>query len=516
MNMAVTAALAVSLGFAAYLLGVTVLRCRSEKKNYFILCVASILVCLIGTFMELTASNTNGALTGVKVMYAGACFIYPLFLMFLSQYCEYSIPTAVKYALTAVAVANVVLVWTTDQTHLVYRDYAFNTNFAVRNLLILEQGPFYYSTYAIGGICIVFSVVLIISRLRKWEKSYRKPLLIFLFAALAPFLTSALYISASFVTKTNPYGINLTPFALIAANFLLYMGILRYDLFDFTSRAQSVSLDMIRDGFIFLDNNLHYSASNKIARALFPDLEHLGKGVPITEVSNWPKGLTGLDASLEYRDVRFSLTPCGEESERVFNAWVRRVETERQPLGLIVLIQDITENTCLMQQLEEAAYRDGLTGLYNRRYFMEHAARELDRAHRMQASTALIMLDLDHFKRTNDVYGHSAGDEVLRCVSKQLQGGIRAYDIAARYGGEEFVVLLANSDLQVGATLAERLRKKIEETNCSFDGEKHSVTGSFGVAETKDGADSLADLICRADAALYRAKQDGRNQVRTE
>jgi diguanylate cyclase (GGDEF)-like protein len=509
-------ALTISLGLAAYLLGVTVLRCRSEKKNYFIFCVVAILVCLLGYFMELTSANTGSALAGVKVMYAGACFIYPLFLMFLSQYCEYRLPPAVKYALLALAAVNVALVWTTDQTHLVYRDYAFSTELVVRNLLILEQGPLYYLAHAIAGACTVFSLAIIVSRLRKWEKNYRKPLLIFLLAALAPIFAGTFYIITSFVTKTNPSGINVTPFALIVVNFLLYMGVLRYDLFDFTSRAQSVSLDMIRDGFIFLDNNLNYSASNKIARGLFPDLEHLGKGAPVTQVSNWPKGLTGLDASLEYRDVRFSLTPHDSAEERVFNAWVRRVETEKQALGLIVLIQDITENTLLMQQLEEEAYRDGLTGLYNRRYFMEHAARELERAHRTQSLTALLMLDLDHFKQINDVYGHSAGDEVLRCISKQLQGAIRAYDIAARYGGEEFVILLANSDKQIGAALAERLRKKIEEASCSFDGVNHHITCSLGVAETTDGADSLDDLICRADAALYRAKQDGRNQVRAE
>ena len=160
---------------------------------------------------------------------------------------------------------------------------------------------------------------------------------------------------------------------------------------------------------------------------------------------------------------------------------------------------------------------DPVTGLRNRRYVTEFLSLELLRAARYKTPLAVLMLDLDHFKRINDTYGHRVGDTVLQAVAEVLRGTLRATDVAGRYGGEEFLVVLPQTDLQGAAVLGERVRAAIEQTTIPVEGaEPLSVTVSIGVAALGDGACSAEQLVERADAALYAAKDAGRNRVALE
>jgi diguanylate cyclase (GGDEF)-like protein len=161
-------------------------------------------------------------------------------------------------------------------------------------------------------------------------------------------------------------------------------------------------------------------------------------------------------------------------------------------------------------QLWEMAVTDSLTGLYVRRYFMMKFQEELLRAQRYEKNLTVIMADLDRFKRINDTYGHSTGDRVLSIVGKFLQQNIRDVDIIARFGGEEFVILLPEADKNEARKVSERLRHNLE--NLELD-DCPSLTLSLGIAAyPKDGTD-IEELIIKADAAMYAAKQSGRNRV---
>jgi two-component system cell cycle response regulator len=156
----------------------------------------------------------------------------------------------------------------------------------------------------------------------------------------------------------------------------------------------------------------------------------------------------------------------------------------------------------------EMAVTDGLTGLRNRRYITRHLEGLL-----RNGSVALLMLDVDRFKTVNDTYGHAAGDQVLQDVALRMRQHLRAVDVVARFGGEEFVVAMASAGEQEALQVAERLRESLIETPVTL--EQHSalsITASIGVAISKAG-DSLDDLTSAADAALYRAKANGRNRV---
>ncbi|MFZ0292465.1 MAG: GGDEF domain-containing protein [Candidatus Sulfotelmatobacter sp.] len=158
--------------------------------------------------------------------------------------------------------------------------------------------------------------------------------------------------------------------------------------------------------------------------------------------------------------------------------------------------------------------RDALTGLYNRRYLEEVLDRETRRAGRAGQSMGILMLDLDHFKRFNDTYGHDAGDAVLRETAAFLLKNVRAEDFVCRYGGEEFVVILPTADVEGSTTRAEKLRSKIRELSIMHQGKSLGmVTFSIGVAAFPVHGMSPKELMAAADGALYEAKRGGRDQV---
>lgn len=174
----------------------------------------------------------------------------------------------------------------------------------------------------------------------------------------------------------------------------------------------------------------------------------------------------------------------------------------------------LEESIRSQRELEQSAGSDELTGLHNRRWLREMFPRQLERSARQGEAVTLIMADIDHFKKLNDTFGHLAGDEVLRRIARTIEDHLRPGDLCARYGGEEIAVLLPNTALAPAVTIAERLVAAVAQTSVRLaDGRSlPSVTISMGVAEFRAGHD-LAGLIGNADAALYRAKQLGRNRV---
>ncbi len=161
--------------------------------------------------------------------------------------------------------------------------------------------------------------------------------------------------------------------------------------------------------------------------------------------------------------------------------------------------------------------RDTLTGLYNRWYVIEKIDSELNRALRHGSPMSLLMLDIDHFKRINDTWGHPAGDEVLRSVGKLLRDSCRVYDVPGRYGGEEFCIVLPETKPGNTTVVAERIRKRLESTELACGESSVAVTASIGIAGMDSEGDnevlSSAALIDRADRALYSAKSRGRNRI---
>jgi diguanylate cyclase (GGDEF)-like protein len=177
------------------------------------------------------------------------------------------------------------------------------------------------------------------------------------------------------------------------------------------------------------------------------------------------------------------------------------------------LVDEVEER--LSKQLFESSTRDALTGAYNRKYLMQRLASEVAYANRHRSKLAVVLFDLDHFKKVNDNRGHLAGDEVLRAVSGQVGKMIRAEDVFGRYGGEEFVIIVRGIEDSNVTLFAERVRRAIEKLRVLFAEETITQTISVGVSLIEECGDmgSMEALLLLADERLYRAKQTGRNRV---
>jgi len=169
------------------------------------------------------------------------------------------------------------------------------------------------------------------------------------------------------------------------------------------------------------------------------------------------------------------------------------------------------QNAHYVERIRQLSYLDGLTGIFNRRFFEMRLAEEMERARRASGGMALIMTDIDQFKKLNDEFGHLLGDEVLRQVSSLFHQQLRKIDVVCRFGGEEFVILLASTNAQHAIGVAEKLRKLVQAWQ--FPGVPRTVTISAGVAAFPEHGTTRDELVHAADMGLYAAKQSGRNRV---
>ena len=234
---------------------------------------------------------------------------------------------------------------------------------------------------------------------------------------------------------------------------------------------------------------------------------------PLSARGSMAGALKNLDAALRHLTWQTQRVAAGDFTQRVdfmgefseaFNSMVKKLDVARAELEASNALLEAQK-----VQLEKLATTDALTAAYNRRKLNELTLAELERVRRYGRPLSLFILDIDHFKRVNDTYGHEAGDQVLVTLAGLLRAGIRATDSLARWGGEEFVVLSPGVTADGEAHLAERLRAAAAAHDHASVG---TVTASFGVAEHSPG-ETPDELFARADRALYRAKDGGRNRV---
>jgi diguanylate cyclase (GGDEF)-like protein len=209
-------------------------------------------------------------------------------------------------------------------------------------------------------------------------------------------------------------------------------------------------------------------------------------------------------------DVDIPVTGLSEVSylTQVFNHMVSRLRYGREKLS--------DANKALVEtnkELHQLSITDGLTGLLNRKHILELLDKEISRSRRYGQPVSILMLDIDHFKNVNDTYGHQTGDAVMRRLADCFYEAVRENDMVGRYGGEEFLILLPDSNAQNGIQTAQRIRKMVRDLEIETSGENVTVTVSIGVSSYPQYGQDADAVICAADAALYQAKSNGRNQV---
>ena len=223
----------------------------------------------------------------------------------------------------------------------------------------------------------------------------------------------------------------------------------------------------------------------------------------------------GVRDVLQDRSELFEMEyPCHSPTEdRWFVGRVTPLKIKRK--GAVVSHMNVTDRKRVELELVRLAATDSLTGLPNRRFFLEVANREVERVRRFEVPLSVVMIDIDHFKSINDTYGHAAGDEALRQVAALLSPCLRAVDVIARLGGEEFALLLPGTNEAGAEILSEKLRKALASTSVQAGPETVRITASFGAADVHLTDRDIDASLERADAALYSAKHAGRDRVVT-
>lgn len=331
-------------------------------------------------------------------------------------------------------------------------------------------------------------------------------------------------------TRPEAWWRDLSPAGFALASAILGWGLLRHRLLGLGPAARTLVMEELRDPVVVLDEKGRIVDVNREAERVL-GLEPYGT-VPLRLGTLWASSRqeTGrvhritLDAvaeregereerTFEERTFEVKITPLDAGGAEGRSALVLRDVTDRERME-----RELRETSRALRdanaELERLANTDPLTGLANRRHFMEGLARELDRSDRYEHPLSLVVLDLDRFKSVNDTHGHAAGDAVLRSAGRTLESVCREVDLPARTGGEEMALLLPETDREGARAVAERVRTRIERTeHTSPDGESFGVTASVGVAEAGPSARTPEQLLRRADEALYRAKEKGRNRV---
>lgn len=274
-----------------------------------------------------------------------------------------------------------------------------------------------------------------------------------------------------------------------------------------------VSLQRLND----VRNNMLFSGAGVILLAILVSLilmARLARSV-IRPLSRIIEGIEAMGKGELDRRIENVPGEVFEPLARVINQMADGVQMTQNELQR--RIEFATRALQLAKTLAEQEARvDPLTGLYNRRAFMERASDELLRARRYNTSLALAMIDLDHFKLINDRFGHAVGDQVLVAFAETLEKSMRAVDIVARVGGEEFVLLMTETRIDEAIQVAERLRLEIAAASLPVGNERLHWTASLGVAFLDADDISVSSALVRADQALYRAKEAGRNRVEVE
>jgi diguanylate cyclase (GGDEF)-like protein len=228
---------------------------------------------------------------------------------------------------------------------------------------------------------------------------------------------------------------------------------------------------------------------------------------PLEALIGTPFGLpTDISNSTEIDLIQPDGNRCSVEMRASQFQWLKRP-------ALLISLRDITERKLLQGQLIQQAFTDVLTGVSNRRHFIELANQELVRTIRYKHELAIAVIDLDRFKQINDTYGHALGDKALRAFAIICLKHIRSIDIFARLGGDEFVLLFPETGAEQAYQVVERMRMVMTELSIDLDGPSTSLTISAGISTLASTFDSLDMLMNRADRALYRAKEAGRNRV---
>jgi len=486
------------------LLYFSVTRKDKSRSVYFVMLTLATTVYTLGNILFEMSETNDAAMNALRVANLGIALLAPCFLLISLSLFQ---PKYLKsWMLPAIVIYGMVMFFSVmfnDSLHFYYTSVDLNA------AQIIEHGFLFWIQQVVGLICMIPAYIILISRFIIGNKKLRKQMIYILIGAIVVFVANIINIAG-----IVPAEIDIVPFAMTITLIFFIINVAKYKLLDITSIATDTAFESMEDAVIILDNEWCFLFCNNNAKILFPALESFLGTEPISIVRGWPEELEAADKQNEIVFEREGKTAYSQNS--TYRANVNKIiDGHGTQVGWYIIIRNITSMTFLINQLENLATTDPLTGVANRRHFMERVQQELDMSasFRLNLSNGLIMYDLDFFKKVNDTYGHAAGDHILCSVVEIIKKQLRSYDIICRYGGEEFVIFTPTSSNEEALfKLASRLCRAVENAEIIYKDVRIPITASFGAVQMPPDSD-LNEAMLAVDEAMYKAKNNGRNQV---
>ncbi|MBD2499332.1 diguanylate cyclase [Anabaena azotica FACHB-119] len=522
MILSVTAVISATVAYAAWQR-----RSRCSASKPFIAMMLAIAGYATVAAMEASATLLRDKIFWSKLEYVGSGTVITFFLIFAMHFTNklhwLTISNLAK--LWVIPIFNMALVATNEWHGLVWSGFLPDpqgTNFVIyqHNVgFFWVMGCVY--TYTLIGTLMLVQKALLPSAL------YRRQSSMTLAAVVCPLLGATLY-----MLRLTPVGLNVTPMSFMLTGVCFFVSVFRFRMFDLVPVARETLIERMSDGVIVLDAQNRIIDMNPAARYLI-GAKHQHIGQPLAEVlGKWS------DIIKSYHPHESFKTEIVMDSGTVMylELLITPLHSDRQQLtGRLLVLHDITQRyqaelelrqanqrlqkqvleiQTLQAQLREQATKDGLTGLFNRRYFDEVFPKRLLQATQNAAPVALMIMDIDYFKHINDTFGHQAGDMVIQGFAEILHKYSNSQDMACRYGGEEFVLALPGVELEKAVERAEQIRSSFEMMRWEFAGKEISTTVSGGVGVFPKHGNTKDELLSAVDMALYAAKLDGRNCIK--
>jgi len=481
----------------------------SAISTFFLWGVAVKTIYCFGYAFSLTSATLSELRFWSAVQYMGMPFAPPLGLMFVLVYLGYKLTKGQIAALLVIPVVSLLSNITNDFHHLHYKKYAVHETLGAPYYSI-EIGVTYIIMSTFLYLCLLTSMILLISRWKDTNGAYRSQLLALIAAHLIPMVTSIMYL-----TGVAPAGIDPVPMVVGLSSVFLWWAIESSHFLAVMPIAKDVIFQSISDGVLVLDQSGRLVEFNGSCRRMFPRLDPSMFGWPLERIWTVMFGPSSRSPGFGAAPQELEIAMREPEEHAYQLRYSPIVQNKTAVLkGAVMIISDITEFTRLKRKLEKHAYYDDLTEVLNRRAFFEQCEARYASIKERNLPFTVILFDIDHFKRINDAFGHRAGDQALVSVARICETCLTGDMLFARYGGEEFVLALFGHTVAEGQKLAEMLREKIAASPLGQGDVFISVTASFGVAGAQEGAyDPLQTLLSFADEAMYEAKRSGRNRV---
>ena len=467
---------------------------------YFSVLCLCVCFYLLGYLLELNSGNLQQMIFWNQVQYIGLPFYSALWLAVTLLYTK----TIRKFTLKTFTLLFFIPILTflfrlTNPLHNLYYISMQPVTVNGQTFLLLGKGVWYYVHAAFQITTLLINNYILIKANRKYKNKKKNPYKNLIAASFLPYigviliLTNFLGTGIDYSALITPISVFLVVFAMFVHDFLGIKATVRESIY-LRSSTGNIILDANQNIVDFNDSAFRFFSMQGVELSLTQIDDILQNKSCLLDVLKSENSMD-FEASGNYYEIM---------SETIQDKYGKKI-------GVLKTILDITDKKKAEQRLNELATIDGLSGLFNRRRFMELACETFSASQKNHAAFCLIMMDIDNFKNVNDKYGHSAGDAAINAVGKLIKKQFKETDISGRLGGEEFSVILKNINISKGYEITERFRKSVQNNVIEEEENKISFTVSLGVVQYDDSFKNFDEMLRLSDKAMYESKAKGKN-----